>query len=72
MKDHSILVYQSRYATYTVAKYLDTATVKPSTKLCKNTFPYDMIFTKSDASTSDAQVDKFTREFSICYIACVG
>ena len=72
MKDHSIYVDQDRYATSIWDKYLDTATVNTSTKLCKNTFPYDMIFTKSDASTSDAQVDKFTREFSIFYIACVG
>ena len=27
MKDHSISVHQSRYATSIVAKYLDTATV---------------------------------------------
>ena len=28
MKEHSISVYQARYATYIVAKYLDTDTVK--------------------------------------------
>ena len=33
MKDHSISVDQARYATSIVAKYLDTVTVKASTKL---------------------------------------
>ena len=33
MKDHSISVDQARYATYIVTKYLDTATVKASTKV---------------------------------------
>ena len=46
MKDHSISVDQARYATYVVAKYLDTATVKVSNKFYKTTFPADMIFTK--------------------------
>ena len=32
MTDHSVLVDQARCATYFVAKYLDTATVKTSTK----------------------------------------
>ena len=31
-----------------------------------------MIFTKSDASTSDEKVDKLTREFNIHYRACIG
>ena len=44
LKDHSIYVYQARYATYIVAKYLDTATVKVSTKFYKTTLPADMIF----------------------------
>ena len=57
MKDHSISVYQARYATYIVAKYLDTATVKTSAKFYKTTFPSDMIFTKADKSTSDEQVE---------------
>ena len=56
MKDNSISVDQARYATSIVAKYLDTATVKASTELYKTTFPYDMIFTKADAYTSDDQV----------------
>ena len=62
MKDHSISVYQDRYSTYIVAKYLDTATVKTSTIFYKTTFPYDMIFTNADAYTSDGQVEKLTRE----------
>ena len=52
-KDHYISVDQARYATSIVAKYLDTATVKVSTKFYKTTFPADMIFTKEDVSTSD-------------------
>ena len=46
LKDHSIYVDQARYATSIVAKYLDTATVKVSTKFYKTTLPADMIFTK--------------------------
>ena len=46
MKDHFISVDQARYATYFVAKYLDTATVKVSTKFYKTTFSADMIFAK--------------------------
>ena len=61
MKDHSISVYQARYATSIVAKYLDTTTVKASTNFYKTTFPSDMIFTKYDAFTSDEQVEKLTR-----------
>ena len=53
-------------------KYWYTATVKPSTKFYKNTFPYDMIFTKYDASTSDEKFEKLTREFNINYRYCIG
>ena len=53
LKDHSISMDQARYATYIVAKYLDTVTVKVSNKSYKTTFPADMIFTKEDVSTSD-------------------
>ena len=56
VRDHSISVDQARYATSIVAKYLDTATVKESTKFYKTTFPSDMIFTRDDKSTSDEQV----------------
>ena len=61
MKDNSISVDQARYTTSIVEKYLDTATVRASTKFYKTTLPYDMIFTKADASTSDEQVDNMTR-----------
>ena len=61
MKYHSIYVDQARYSTSIVAKYLDNATVKSSTKFYNTTFPYDMIFTKADASISDEQVEKLTR-----------
>ena len=38
MKYHSIYVDQARYATYIVEKYLDTATVKVSTKFIRPHF----------------------------------
>ena len=72
LKDHSIFVDQTRYATSIVAKYLDTDTVKVSKTFYKTTFPSDMIFTKEDVSTSDEQVEKLTREYSIHYRACIG
>ena len=72
MKDHFIYVDQARYATTIVAKYLDTATVKASTKFYKTTFPSDMIFNKAYAYTSHYQVEKLTREFNIHYRACIG
>ena len=72
LKDHYISVDQARYATYIVAKYLDTDTVKVSTKFYKTTFPDDMIFTKEDVSTSDEQVEKLTREYNIHYRAFIG
>ena len=53
LNDHSISVYQDKYDTSIVAKYLDTATVKVSKKFYKTTLPADMIFTKEDVSTSD-------------------
>ena len=72
MKDNSISLYQVRYATSIVAKYLNTTTVKTSTTFYKTNLPSDMIFTKSDASTSDEQVEKSTMEFNIHYRACIG
>ena len=72
LKYHSISVDKARYATSIVAKYLDTATVKVSTKFYETIFPADMIFTKEDVSTSDEQVEKLTREFNIHYRACIG
>ena len=38
MKDHSISVYQARYATSIFVKYLDTATFKAGTKFYKTIF----------------------------------
>ena len=67
-----ISVDQTRYDTSIVAKYLDTATVKTSTRFYKTDFPSDIIFNKSDASTSDEKVEKLTREFNIHYRACIG
>ena len=61
MKDHSISVYQARYSTSIVNKYLDNAKVKTSKNFYKATFAYDMIFTKDDVSTSDEQVETLTR-----------
>ena len=72
MKDHSISVDWARYATSIVPKYLDTATVKVSTKFYKFAFTADVIFTKEDVSTSDEQVENLTREFNIHYRSCIG
>ena len=72
MKDHSISVDQTRYATSIVAKYLETATVKVSTKFYDTTLSADMIFTKEDVSTSDEKVEKLTREFNIHYRSCIA
>ena len=72
LKDHSISVDQARYTTSIVAKYLDTATVRVSTKFYNTKLPADMIFTKEDVSTSDEQVEKLAREYNIHYRACIG
>ena len=61
VKDHYISVDHARYATSIVAKYLDTVTVKASTKFYNTNLPSGMIFTKAYASTSDEQVEKLTR-----------
>ena len=71
MKEHYISVDKARYAIYIVAEYLDTATVYASKNVYNTTFPYNMIFTKYDASTSDDQVDKLTRELNIHYRAFI-
>ena len=71
MNDPSISVDQARYVTSIVDNYLDTYTIKTSTKFYKTTFLSDIIFTKADASTSDEQVKNLTKEFNIqyrCYI----
>ena len=61
LRDNSISVYQARYATSIVVKYLDTAIVKVSKQFYDTTLPADMIFTKEDVFTSDEQVDKLYR-----------
>ena len=61
MKDNYISVYQARYDTSIVEKFLYTSTVKGSKTFYKKNLPYDMIFTKVDLSTIDEQVDKLTR-----------
>ena len=53
MKDNSISVYQDRYDTSVVEKYLYTNTVKTSKTFYNTNFQYDIILTKADASTSD-------------------
>ena len=35
-------------------------------------FPSDIIFTKSDASTSDEKVEKLNKELNIDYRDCIG
>ena len=72
MKEQYISVDQSRYSTSVVDKYMDTAKVNTSKNIYKNTFPSDMIFTKSNVSTSDEQVDNLTREFKIHYRDFIG
>ena len=72
MKDHSISGDQARYATSIFAKYLYTSTIEASTKFYKNTFPYDMIFTKDNTSISDKQVEELTSKFNIHFRYCIG
>ena len=72
VNNHSISVDQARYANFIVAKYLDTVTVKESKNIYKTNFPYDMIFSKADASTSGEKVYRLTRGLNIHYRACNG
>ena len=72
MKDRYISIDQAIYATSILSKYLYTATVRRSKKDYKTTFPYDIIFTKSNSSTSDEKVEKLSREFNIHHRACIG
>ena len=67
MKDHSISVDQTIYATYIVDKYLDTSTFKKIKTFHNIMFRSDMIFTKDDVCTSDDQVEKLTKELNIHY-----
>ena len=55
-----------------MAKYLDTSIYKIIKRFYKTTLSSDVIFTKSDASTSDEQVENLTREFNIHYRYCIG
>ena len=50
---------------------MDNSAVKTITKFYNTTLPSAMIFTNDDASTSDEQIDKLTREFNIHYRACI-
>ena len=61
LKDHYMSVYQARYATSVISKYLDTATIKENPKFHKTTLPHDMMFTKGYASTSDKNVKVLPR-----------
>ena len=61
MMDHSVSVYQARYATSIEAKYLENTTVKKRIKFYNTNFPSDMISTNDYVSTSDEQLDKLTR-----------
>ena len=72
IKNHYISVYQDRYATSLVSKYLYTAAVKTSTKFYKTSFLSNTIFTKDDASTSYEQFEKSNREFNTHYRASIG
>ena len=64
MKDHLISVDKARYATSIVANYLDVATVKTCKYFYQNTFPSNIIFTKTVASTSDEKVENLTWAFN--------
>ena len=75
MKDHSVSVGQARCATYIVAKYLDTATVKASTTFYNTTLPSDMIFTKyliSDSPTLPNQWLLLPLHHLCGFLACYG
>ena len=72
MNDPYISADQDRYATSILSKYIDTVTVKTTTKVYNTNLPYDAIFTKYDVFTSNEQVEKFSREFNIQYRAFVG
>ena len=46
LKYYYISIYQARYATYIVERYLDTATMKENSTFHKTKLSHDMIFTK--------------------------
>ena len=57
LKVHSISAYQYICITYIFTKYLDTTTIRENSTFHKTKSTHDMIFTKSDDSTSDKQVE---------------
>ena len=61
LKDHSILVYQSRYSTSVVENYLYTSTIKENSRFNNTILPHDMIFTKEYNYISDKQVEVLQR-----------
>ena len=67
MNDHYISLYQARYATSIMSKYLKISTFKTNTKFYETNLPYNIIFTKYDESTNDDQIKRLTREFNIHY-----
>ena len=71
MRDNYISVDQARYDNSIVDKYLDTYKFKVSVKLYNTTLTYNIVFTKANISTSDEQVEIFTRQYNINYIACI-
>ena len=72
MTEHSISLYQAKYTTSIVEKYMDNYTVKTSKTFYKTTFPSYMIFTKDDASNSDEKVENLTTKLNINCGACTG
>ena len=53
LRDHYISVDHVMYDTSTIAKYLDTATVKENSKSHNITLPHDILFSNEYDSTSD-------------------
>ena len=53
LMDHYISMYQAKYDTSVVAKYLDNSKIKENSKFHNTTLHHDIIFTKEDASTSN-------------------
>ena len=58
---------QARCATFVVAKYLDTSTIKGNPKFHNTTLPKYIILTEEYASNSDEQVEILSRECNIHY-----
>ena len=62
---------QTRYDTFVVIKYIETATTKENSDFHKTTLPNDILITKEYASTTDKKVDMLYREYNIHYRAFV-